>query len=443
MSTDFQQLVQDFYDYFINLYRNANESAAAETFLAFEPIGTAITPEMFLLRTGEFSSVLALEQFSSLANTLPILDGVTIKAPSIKTVDGLYDLMIVSAQPTPTSDRAPFDKFRGDADEAFDRAIIAPLISTGRRYCPAVATPPDWCSPQGLANWSSKSFTTTEKTETTNQSGTPAPADLDLNLKWRFRRLPAELTPAVESPGAMLRVQPQLEMNLSPVEASPKRMIMHNLSLSQEAAPIRTTMSPMRIAFARPMIMENLVHSSANANLQMASVAVNDGHVANPAEGRNETTLVVGSEILAAQSQALNAAASSQEVTSKTLSLSFDYCLVTVTRPWVSTEFLTIKDWYLPGSRAGDISSGNGSGDAPFEVMPVAALVVKNLRIKADWSHSDQASIQDSVALGPFSLVGRSINSISGELTCPGMQIVGWVCEPMPMLPPASDPASE
>src|SRR5262249_35754013 len=88
MANDLQQLIQDFNDYFLNLYKSAGEDRTAKAFLAFEPIGTAITPEMFALQSGEFSPTLALEQFSNLANTLPLLDGAKIKAPSMKTADG-------------------------------------------------------------------------------------------------------------------------------------------------------------------------------------------------------------------------------------------------------------------------------------------------------------------------------------------------------------------
>ena len=42
---------------------------------------------------------------------------------------------------------------------------------------------------------------------------------------------------------------------------------------------------------------------------------------------------------------------------------------------------------------------------------------------------------------GPFSLVGSQLEANSTSLICPGIQVIGWVMEPMPMLPPNSDPA--
>jgi hypothetical protein len=69
-------------------------------------------------------------------------------------------------------------------------------------------------------------------------------------------------------------------------------------------------------------------------------------------------------------------------------------------------------------------------GRGSFEVLPVAAIVVQNLVIEADWSHDDTVTLQSSVNFGPFSLVGRTIDQAKNTLSCPGMQIVAWVFEP-------------
>src|SRR5205814_1133625 len=85
--------------------------------------------------------------------------------------------------------------------------------------------------------------------------------------------------------------------------------------------------------------------------------------------------------------------ATPQNVTSKSLSLSFDYCLVTVTRPWLSPALLSLREWFLAAHKEGELASGLGSETASsFEVIPMAALVVKNLEIKADWSHEERVA---------------------------------------------------
>jgi hypothetical protein len=42
--------------------------------------------------------------------------------------------------------------------------------------------------------------------------------------------------------------------------------------------------------------------------------------------------------------------------------------------------------------------------------------------------------------LGPFSLINSSFDK--NELTAPGMQVIGWFCQVVPVLPPMADPAA-
>jgi hypothetical protein len=96
---------------------------------------------------------------------------------------------------------------------------------------------------------------------------------------------------------------------------------------------------------------------------------------------------------------------------------------------------------------AGEFSAGSAGrldnqDDALLEVIPQAALIVRKLRLSANWSREDRTVITDSVAFGPFSLVGRTFDEVSGSVVCPGMQIAAWICEPLPMLPPLSAPVS-
>jgi len=435
MGDDLDQLVQSFKDFFVGLYRANNASGGDRAFLAFEPIGTALTPDMFTLDSGDPSAALAIEQFSSLANTLPVLDGETIKAPSVSTVDGLYDLMVESAQPLPSVDRGAFDKFRRAADESFDRGIMTPLLPTGRRYCPATATPPDWWKP-GAPGWTLKTFTKTEVAETTVGAGAPPPRT---SQPWGFRVLPGDLAHTVLDRRTFQRSFSEIAPKLPPAVAARPAIgafLMKSRAVSA-VAPMRMAASMSPAAF-RPTAVSAMSAMAAQPSLAFANIVVAMPEHPAPPPPPPPAPLLLTQTV---QLQALNAAASAQATMAKTLSLSFDYCMVAVTRPWLSPEFLEMKNWFIPGSKAGEIASGNGTGEAPFDVIPMAALIVKNFTAKADWSQSDQVALQSSLALGPFSLVGRTIDAVSGELTCPGMQIVAWICESMTTLPPANDPA--
>jgi hypothetical protein len=68
-----------------------------------------------------------------------------------------------------------------------------------------------------------------------------------------------------------------------------------------------------------------------------------------------------------------------QTITSKSIKLSFDYCLVEAQREWLSGSFVTARYWYVPHTKADEIASGTGAGSGSFEVLPVAAIVVRTL----------------------------------------------------------------
>ena len=129
-----------------------------------------------------------------------------------------------------------------------------------------------------------------------------------------------------------------------------------------------------------------------------------------------------------------------QPVSSSNYVLSFDYCLVNLTRPWLSAPFLTAARWYIPGLKSGDCGGGRYESKAqPFAFLPAKFIVVKDLRISAQWSEEDRKYAQNSASLGPFNLTEKKFEN--DALTCPGMQVIAWLCQVMPVLPPVSDPS--
>jgi hypothetical protein len=460
MSTELEDLVEEFYNYFINLYRKDDAPKTGEGILAFEAIGTAITPEMFELTTGEFAQQLAVEQFSSLANQLPILDGNTIVGNSIKTVDGLYELMLFSAKSTPNADAAAFERFRSNADQAFDMSKMINMLNTGRIYRPALATPPDWCAPENSGGWTTKSFNRIDKTETTVNIGVRPSRPKILLRRWNMRVLEPDIAPALESPTAVDHVMPKLQLRVEAGRMPPTKM--RSMALISEG--LRTTAPPEQVAISKAKITQTLRQSEfkaqaiPSAGLMASSQIVNSaalstslkkdpatiGHRINAEPTASPTTkvqMIPRADVLAAQVGVLNEAASAQEVTSESITLSFDYSMVDITRPWISSELLSLKNWYMAGYQEGELASGTGTGGKPFEVLPVSAIVVRNLKIKANWSHDNKKTLEATLGFGPFSLQGRTYHEETGELVRLGMQIVGWICETMPKLPPASDPS--
>jgi hypothetical protein len=140
----------------------------------------------------------------------------------------------------------------------------------------------------------------------------------------------------------------------------------------------------------------------------------------------------------------LQAATTAQPVASNSVEVTFDHCVVTLTRPWYPDTLLLNRSWYVPGYDKGELSNGTGAKDPGIlPLIPTAFVAIRKLTITANWSQQDLTAIQNSAALGPFSLIGRSFNSATGTLTCPGTQVIGWFCSAVPQMPPLPDPAKK
>ncbi|MBN9510903.1 MAG: hypothetical protein J0I21_17560 [Alphaproteobacteria bacterium] len=449
MPLDLQPLIDQFYDYFLDLYHKQKGSGASsghldtadagEPFLAFGGIGTPLTPEMFLLADGSPSTALVREQFSGLANMLPELDGTAIGAPGLLSADSSYGALLAQAQPSTAADAATLGALKDPALRAYQEAAVEPLILGGVEYRPAIPVPDDWPLPSGDAAWSHYSYKTEAKTTVTT---TPPPASAPPIRKpvvprplpdWRWRVAKPELRDAVTSIGTVSAT------------VAPRPVVVPSTALPARIAmlrPVVPLVAQSPAAAASPGAFRTMARAPA---MRAASPALADellsvrGPTAAPAQPA--TARLIRSRLLLEKMQVVREQSQPQAVTSSAMELSFSYCMVIAKRPWVSGGFLTARNWYIPRMHAGEIASGTGQGPGSFEVMPTAALCVRDLTIAATWSAEEKAVLSAITKFGPFSLVGSKLDIAGTSLTCKGMQIVGWVMEPMPKLPPNSDPS--
>jgi hypothetical protein len=464
MATDLSQLISDFYSYFLGLYHQtktppasaagpqpaagpaaapaAASAAHPGAFIAFESIGTPMTPEMFKLQSGDFDPGLQLQQFTLRANMIPVIDGSNISAPGLLSVDGAYALMLEEAQPLTAADAEAFDHIKRSAKEAFDNAVGNYSIpGLSGEFHPAIPGPPNWASPAGASAWTSRSFQQTETVTVSSpapQSTRTPPRPLP---KWGWRVAPAELAPALRSPQAVVTTVPPRPIAVPAAQAVAAHPVVFR-PLVTSAIASRAALSTVAGAASPPQPTTFHVANAPNRMvLQMAApVALHAPPASASPALAVATHVTIRADVMALHVQELGQCSTPQAITSKNFKLSFDYCLVQASRDWLSGSFLIQRNWYLPHTKAGEIASGTGTGSGSFEVLPVAAIVAQNLVIEADWSHDDTATLQSIVNFGPFSLVGRTIDQTKNTLSCQGMQIVAWVFEPMPCLPPNGDP---
>ena len=134
-------------------------------------------------------------------------------------------------------------------------------------------------------------------------------------------------------------------------------------------------------------------------------------------------------------------------LSASTFNMSFDFAQVKILRPWFGTELFSCRGWKLdPGTWTfgnPQLSNGGNPPAGSFIAYSTNMLFVKNLKIEFDknsWQSSSARSQFDastSAGWGPFSLKGGySTSSASHDfhatssdqgLTCPGMQLIGFV----------------
>jgi hypothetical protein len=476
MALDLMPLINDFDAYFLGLYHQAaapasggpgsaqtaggqtagspagttqtagaapaiGAKAAIGPFLAFANLGTPITPDMFMLKDGTLYDGLAVEQFSSLANALPTIQDGSIMGAGLLTVDGLYGLMLEQSQAVSASDMEAFGAVKRNAQKAFD-STLSGLTPGAGEFHPAIPTPANWPFPAAAAAWSSRSF---EQTETIVVEPPPAPSpgprppvpQAIAPRPWTWHVAPDNLAGTIGHVQAVRTSVPPPQVVLLPAQLATHPVAIRPMLAASMVA--RTAQFAAASPSAAPAPAPGVHPVMAPAMMAGAMVMARPSPATPPPQVVSAT--FVRSDVMMLHVAELSRQSVPQAVTAKSLKLSFDYCLVRATRPWLSTGLLALRNWYVPHTKAGEFASGTGIGSGSFEVMPAAALVVKNLLIEADWSSDETAVLGKLDKFGPFSLVGRSASTEKNSLRCEGMQIVGWVFEPMPCLPPSSDPA--
>jgi hypothetical protein len=209
---------------------------------------------------------------------------------------------------------------------------------------------------------------------------------------------------------------------------------------------VQTTPALVNASFrsARPLmaVRFNPVTAArvAPTNISVASTPANTAAVRfdlGRAYLREARTIPVNEKI--AVLQYIKSNAPTQPATTNSISVSFDYCVVAVSRPWYRPGFINDTSWFIPNKAKGQLTAPVDHG-ANLILLPVAAVAIKNLRIQAQWPAADIANSQEATEFGPFKVDSGIVNN---TLSHEGIQIIGWLLERMPSLPPNDPPSAK
>ncbi|PPK96141.1 hypothetical protein CLV92_105243 [Kineococcus xinjiangensis] len=487
MSTPLNALHQPLNDFFLQRFRTPADSPVL---FRFDRFGSTVDDDDFRdpSQPETYSPALACERISDLVNRIPVDtgDGMTI----VLTPDALdttyHDRILAPALPhlpqgSSEEDRAAivatFSGIKAEARRLWEDLSL--LSSTGMRleFRPTEATPATWYEPDA-GNWTAASFQV-------KGSGT-ARAAQEPELVWKLRPDLHELTQVLQLEPAAVGTVPVGDLLLSAhtrglAETHPATAIHPAITATlatgelavapvADRAPVvalnpAVLAAPSRRHAAGPWPLRERAGAASGLAAGTAEVRAGAGDGPLGLRGAGIREELLDRQLLGGQEpvrrsgdeagsllsgrtlrerlrllpvrdrllikRVLDDVTPAAEVTTPSLDVSFEYCLVNLRRPWCSTSLLHDRSWRIPGHSRGDLTAPGAPGNLPL--MPVGFVAVRKLRISAAWSEADRSRLGAATSLGPFE-VGPV--DASGALSRDGMQIVGWLLQPLPPLPP-------
>jgi hypothetical protein len=435
MALSLDSIHQPLNDFFLNHFKT---DAGSPVVFRFDKFGSVLSDADFIdpkLPDSGYSADVATEKFSDLVNYVPIEDpdGLNISI-SQRRIDEVYEGLLYPAlafirqgadDQTKESIRTSFDTLKSEAQKFFE--TIHAESSTGFTFAfkPSLASPRDWYDKTKKDNWTTHSFNITEPA-----TSTPVNSGPRFQL-WRKKIDDATMAQLVPSAANAQLVEPA--------------RLATTLLVAHPTRPVQTTPSVVNASFrsARPLMAArfnpvtaarvaptNIRDHRASANT--AAVRFDLGKVYL----RQASTIPVNEKIAVLQYIKCNAP--TQPATTNNISVSFDYCVVNISRPWYRQGFVNDTSWFIPGKTKGELTAPVDHG-ANLILLPVAAVAIKKLSIWAQWPAADIANSQEATEFGPFKVDSGIVNN---ALSHEGLQIIGWLLERMPNLPPNDPPKS-
>jgi hypothetical protein len=401
-----ERLTSELHDAVAARFDGLPGAAANSMRLLFAAVGRPVDPLQFTLP----STSATLEVTSTFVDCIPA-PGIAF-TPRAGSFSDSYDSLLDAAEPVDGLPEAVSETVAGQlaaARRRFDNSQVA-RFSAPILYAPTQQDPVRWFDPAGT-HWTRLSVS--------EQSGPPPPSQTPPFIPesppppWEFK-VPRK----AESLDAWMRELP--ERRGIPLAARERALLADG---------------EIRVNAIRPS-REPVMAPGASRELQAlprGRALERDGLVLQRhlAEG----VRVLGRpEIL----ETLVQECAPVPTTSTSFALDLDYCLVTLQRHWLRTDWLESDEWYVPGYESGEVSAGDPTvADQQLAAFPVAFVAVKNVVVRANWSATDGSSVSKAAGLGPFVMASAGFTGETGTLTIPGVQVIAWLCQVPPQLPPA------
>jgi hypothetical protein len=445
MSISLTSIHQPLTDFFLNQFQT---EAGSQILFRFDKYGSVLSEQDFIdERHPEFGylSVLAMEKFSDLVNHIPTEcnDGLNVLL-SNDSIDTTYFFRLLSASMPYLSNEADdatkqamissFSEVKAESLKVWKNIKAESISGLMLQYKPSLATPENWYDLSKNDVWISHSFQVAE----TSSETTPRASD----RLWRLKLSDVAMRQAMQLPetgndDSNVNIADHiLQLNIGSISDRINRVDLgqvgqvsghladhlNRIDVGQIAQLNPLSDSVSRIDRGQIERVTSRIADRVNVD-QFRSVALHDTYLRQYSQLDVSKRLVVG--------KYLSQEAPTQTVKTNSFSISFDYCLVKIRRPWYVDAFINETSWCLPNVSKGQMTMSGVTGSLPL--LPIGFVAIRNLNIEANWDREDVTNSAVATNFGPFKVETQIVNN---KLSHPGLQIIGWLLQKMPELPP-------
>lgn len=423
MALSIDSIYKPLNDFFLNRFKTSEENPV---FFRFAKIGRIISDSDFIdsRLPGQYSPALAREYFSDLVNNIPIEDpdGQNIFFTQNNIDEMYHDRLLGPAVPfiPPDADAGlkenilnSFNQIKADALKDWNNIRAESSTGLMMDFKPSLASPDNWYDKTKEELWTPYSFHTEEST-------TPSPSPPQKFQLWKMRLNETQLVNAIPALNTSEPVKPSV-LAAHPSVIKPT---MFRLATTPATASARTAFKPAARLMTTVATAEPATRSDIDTALADATIPVRK-NFHNAFWGMNVKNRLLVSQFIKTQ-------APTEPVNANSFSINFKYCVIDINRPWLKTSFINDRSWYIPNTPKGQLTASDQSGGT-ISVLPIAFIAIKQLSIEANWSNTDIEISKNATDFGPFEVDSEIVNN---KLSHEGIQIVGWILQRMPGLPP-------
>jgi hypothetical protein len=431
MALSLESIHQPLNDFFLDQFKTAADSAIQ---FRFDRFGSVVSDQDFIDANHPelgYLPALAVEKFSDLVNHIPLDagDGVNIVL-SADSIDTAYFYRLLA----PASPHAPdgadeatkeamavtFNAIKAQAQKIWNSLTLESISGMMLQFKPSTATPVNWYDAAKTENWTHHSFKISEASAPQANGPTLQLWKLKLSDDFLSQVIQAsQASPVVSPPPAML--PGGVELRIMPGIAATR-------AFSALATPLARSAAALTAATAMPLATRR-VNLDALKTVQSIGAAVEAPPAPRQNYARHFHALDLSDRLRV--NQYVQANQPTQPVKTNEISIAFDYCLVNIHRPWYMDAFVNDRSWCIPGAAKGGLTASGTPGNLPM--LSIGFVAIRNLAIEANWSAEDMANAAVATDFGPFKV---SADMANNKLSHPGLQIVGWMLQTMPALPP-------